>query len=108
ADPDWHRDLVVAETIRLPLQRLCARYLMTEKAGNGRVLDPVEHFHLTNGARLERLNWLADRSRKGLLQSGGMMINYLYELDDVEENHEAYTAGGTLAASSAIRGLARG
>jgi malonyl-CoA decarboxylase len=66
----------------------------------------VAHFHLSNGARIERLNWRADLSPKGLRQSSGMMVNYLYRLDRIESNHEAYTGEGKVAASSAMRSLA--
>ena len=88
--------------------RLCARYLTQEKRPDGRAHDPVAHFHLTNGARMERLNWLADTSANGLSQSAGLMINYLYKLGEIDDNHEAYTGAGKIAASSAIRALARG
>ena len=74
---------------------------------NGRARDPVAHFHLSNGARLERLNWAADLSPKWLQQSAGIMINYLYRLSDIETNHEAYTAEGMIAASTQIRTLIR-
>jgi len=107
ADPEWYRDGVVAQALRGPLQRLCARYLLVEKGGNGRALDPVEHFHLSNGARIERLNWLADLSEKGLQQSAGMMVNYLYRLDNVEASHEAYSGEGRISAATTIRNLAR-
>ncbi|HVM77980.1 MAG TPA: malonyl-CoA decarboxylase [Stellaceae bacterium] len=105
--PRWHEDAELAQAARAPLLRLAARYLITEKAGQGRALDLVEHFHLSNGARVERLNWLADRSEKGMQQSAGMMINYLYRLDEVEANHMAYTGEGKVSASSALRSLAR-
>ncbi len=107
ADPRWPDEAATAQAARAPLMRLCARYLLAEKGGNGHVLDPVEHFHLSNGAGVERLNWLADRSAKGLQQSAGMMVNYLYRLDEVEENHEAYSEADRVAASSALRTLAR-
>ncbi|MDP6572510.1 MAG: malonyl-CoA decarboxylase [Rhodospirillales bacterium] len=91
-----------------PLMRLCARYLLQEKREDGAALDPVAHFHLSNGARMERLNWRGDRSPKGMAQSAGIMINYLYKLDDIGENHEAYTSEGEIVASSAVRGLLKG
>src|SRR3546814_11677315 len=59
-----------------------AHYLLSMK--NGQPLDPVARFHLGNGARIERLNWAADTSAKGLGQSCGMMVNYLYDLDDLD------------------------
>ena len=66
----------------------------------------MAHFHLSNGARVERLNWLGDVSPKGLRQSAGIMVNYLYRLGDIEANHEAYRGEGRVAAASAVRGLA--
>ena len=103
----WHEDGPTAAALREPLLRLAARYLVHARAPSGRALDPVAHFHLTNGARVERLNWLGDVSAKGLQQSAGIMVNYLYRLSDIEANHEAYRAEGHVAASSAVRGLSR-
>lgn len=100
---EWTADLVRAEALKDPLLRLCARYLAREKAGAKRALDPVAHFHLTNGARLERINWLADRSTKGLAQSAGLMVNYLYRLGDIEDNHEAYSDRGEVRVSASVR-----
>jgi malonyl-CoA decarboxylase len=105
--PGWHRDPRVAGALREPLTRLCARYLLRERANSGRALDPVAHFHLSNGARVERLNWLGDTSDKGLQQSAGIMVNYAYRLADIEKNHEAYRGDGRVVASAAIRNLAR-
>jgi malonyl-CoA decarboxylase len=70
-------------------------------------LDPVARFHLGNGASLERLNWPADLSERGRQQSHGLMVNYLYDLGDVERNHEAYAEDRTVVAASAIRRLVR-
>jgi len=105
--PHWHEDALAAAALREPLLRLCARYLLHARAPSGRALDPVAHFHLTNGARVERLNWLGDISEKGLQQSAGIMVNYLYRLGDIEANHEAYRDDGQVAASSTVRSLAR-
>ena len=104
---DRHVDPRVATALRDPLIRLCARYLLHERTPSGRALDPVAHFHLSNGARVERLNWLGDTSPKGLQQSAGIMVNYLYRLSEIEANHEAYRGEGRVAASSAIRNLLR-
>jgi malonyl-CoA decarboxylase len=104
---DRQADPRIAAVLREPLLRLCARYLSHEKTRSGRALDPVAHFHLSNGARVERLNWLGDASPKGLQQSAGIMVNYLYRLSDIEANHEAYRGEGRVAASSAIRSLLR-
>ncbi len=104
ADPAWPQDAATAEALAPTLRRLCARYLLQEK-GNGKPLDPVARFHLANGARIERLNWLADTSPKGLQESAGLMVNYLYRLSEIETNHEAYVGDGRIAASSAAKAL---
>ena len=104
----WHQDEAVSQVLKAPMLRLAARYVLNEKTPGGRAADPVAHFHLSNGARVERLNWRGDMSAKGLQQSYGMMINYLYRLAEIEENHEAYTGEGRVAASSAITRLAKG
>jgi len=66
---------------------------------------PVAHFHLSNGARIQRLNWKGDVSDKGLGQSSGIMVNYLYKLSHLEANHEAYTSNGKIAISSGVNSL---
>lgn len=105
--PDWPDKPQLAAALEKPLMRLCARYLLQEKR-KGRPLDPVARFHLSNGARVERLNWLADTSPNGLKKSAGLMVNYVYRLRDIERNHEAYTGEGKISASSAVRGLLSG
>ena len=79
------------------LMRLCARYLVQSRNGQ-RARNRVAHFHLSNGARIERINWLADTSARGLAQSAGLMVNYRYKLADIERNHEAYTGKGEVTA----------
>ena len=104
----WHEDDALTEALRAPLMRLCARYLVNEKrAGTGTAADSVAHFHLTNGARMEQLDWLADTSANGLRQSCGMMINYLYRVSEIEQNHENYVTDHQIAASPAIQKLAK-
>ncbi len=103
--PDWHQEAKLAKALKHPLLRLCARYLAREKSAGGAALDRVAHFHLSNGARIERLNWLANTSPTGLAQSAGLMVNYLYKLNDIETNHEAYRGEGKVTTSSAIRSL---
>jgi len=88
------------------LLRLCAHYLLREKR-DGEPLDSVARFHLGNGATLERINWAADDSPTGVDRSAGMMVNYVYDLDEIEKNHEAYFADGQIAASSTVRKLAK-
>ncbi len=104
---DWADDPAVDMALRGVLMRLCAEYLQkaTRSEDDLRASDPVAHFHLSNGARMERLNWLGDRSAKGLAMSAGIMINYRYKLSEVEANHEAYTSTGKRKASSALRSL---
>jgi len=92
--------------LRPILLRLCARYLLAAKKDN-QAFDRVSHFHLSNGARIERLNWAADLSEKGIAQSGSLMVNYLYNLSDIEKNHENYTASGAIATSSSVSKLAK-
>jgi malonyl-CoA decarboxylase len=89
------------------LTRLCARYLMHEAAGR-RALDPVANFHLSNGARVERLNWAGDASDKGLRESASLMVNYVYDPAKIDDYHEDYAGEGKRNASTAVRKLARG
>jgi malonyl-CoA decarboxylase len=107
AEPNWHAQPQLCDALKAPLIRLAARYLVNEKKG-GRALDPVAHFHLSNGARVERLNWQADTSPKGLAQSCGMMVNYLYKLDAIEANHESYSGAGKVSMSGDIKGVLKG
>ena len=96
-----------ADDVAPRLLRLCARYLLHEKRGR-QPLDPVARFHLRNGARLERVNWMADPSKSGLAQSGGMMVNYVYDEAQVVANHEAYVNEGRIAYAPAVAALADG
>jgi malonyl-CoA decarboxylase len=91
---------------RRELTALAAQYLVLAKRDK-EPLDPVARFHLANGARLERLNWMGDASPAGLQRSFGLMANYTYRLADVEKNHEAYAARFRVMASSDIERLAR-
>ena len=100
----WLDDAAAEAALRPVLLRLCARHLLVERE-RGRAMDRVAHFHLTNGARLERINWKGDVSANGLRQSVGLMVNYLYKLSDIDRNHEAYSGEGRAAASSAVRRL---
>jgi malonyl-CoA decarboxylase len=103
----WMQDAAVQAHLKPALLRLCAVYLHAEKR-DGKPVDPVARFHLGNGARIERLNWLGDTSPKGMTESAGLMVNYQYRLEDIEENHEAFASGGPIAASSSVRKLASG
>lgn len=103
----WAADKALQRSLRDPLQRLAARYLANAKQASGAPFDPVSRFHLGNGARVERLNYLADSSPKGFRQSFGMMVNYLYEFDDIERNLEAFASDGRIAMSAGVRRQAR-
>ncbi|MGE0093728.1 MAG: malonyl-CoA decarboxylase [Alphaproteobacteria bacterium] len=107
ATPDWQDDSRIAGALKGPLTRLCAQYLLEARSPRGGALDRVAHFHLSNGARVERINWMGDRSPKGIKDSAAMMVNYLYDLADIETNHEAYTTHGQIAASPAVLALLR-
>jgi malonyl-CoA decarboxylase len=84
--------------------RLCVHYLVHEKTGS-HARDRVAHFHLSNGARIERINWLADISPKGIHESSGLMVNYRYKEKDIEANHESYRANGEASISASVRKL---
>ena len=103
---DWRADPKLVAEMRAPMMSLAAHYLRDAKH-KGRPVDAVARFHLGNGARLERLNWLADVSEKGMNQSHGLMINYYYDLDDIEGNLAAFDAEGTVAASGRLARLAQ-
>jgi malonyl-CoA decarboxylase len=103
--PDWFKNAELAAQLRTVLEPLAAYYFLKARTPKGRLIDSVARFHLGNGARLERIDWLGDLSSKGLRESAGFMVNYLYRLDDIEKNHEAYANQGTVAASSAVKKL---
>ena len=86
------------------LLALCARYF-AERRADGQPIDPVARFHLSNGARLDHLNWLGDISPKGIRQSLGLMVNYSYDLEDIDANHEGYAQQREIAVSPAILAL---
>ena len=88
-----------AERLQDPLMRAAAWYFLRARNGRGLPVDAVARFHLGNGARLERINWLADTSDKAMAQAHGLMVNYQYDLDDIEKNHEAYAESRTVVAS---------
>jgi malonyl-CoA decarboxylase len=106
-NPAWIEDEAEAEALRASLLSLSAHYFLHARAADGRPVDPVARFHLGNGARLDRINWLGDVSEKGLREAHGLMVNYRYELKEIERNHEAYANEGEVAASRAVRQLAK-
>jgi malonyl-CoA decarboxylase len=87
--------------------RAAAWYFLRARNGRGLPVDAVARFHLGNGARLERINWLADTSDKAIAQAHGLMVNYQYDLGDIETNHEAYEETRTVAAASTVQRLLR-
>jgi malonyl-CoA decarboxylase len=103
--PDWFEDAEQAAQLRSVVEPLAAYYFLKARTPKGRPIDSVARFHLGNGARLERIDWLGDLSPKGLRESAGIMVNYLYRLEDIEKNHEAYANQGEVAASSAVKRL---
>jgi malonyl-CoA decarboxylase len=104
---NWWDDETSAHRLRDIMLPAAAHYFLVARDGRGRQIDPVARFHLGNGARLEQMNFLGDLSEKGLQQSHGLMVNYLYALDEIESNHEAFAEKGTVVAAPAIRKLVR-
>lgn len=86
---------------------LLAKYFLEAKRSDGWPLDAVCRFHLGNGASLLRFNWMADISEKGLKQSAGLMVNYKYDLETVEENHESYAREKKINTTREIKSLAK-
>jgi malonyl-CoA decarboxylase len=107
AQPRFFRNAAMLKAAGPVLERLCARYLMTESRGK-RAADPVAHFHLSNGARIERIRMGADTSEKGEKESATLMVNYLYDPARIEAYHEEYAGEGRRNASSVVRRLSRG
>lgn len=97
-----------AQAADLPgmLPSLAAHYLLNAKGRGTAPLDPVARFHLGNGAIIHALHPDADLSEKGRAQSGGVMVNYLYDLRRTAERHEAFAATGAVAATSGVKSLA--
>jgi malonyl-CoA decarboxylase len=98
----WWNDPAQSEKLRASLLRLCARYLTRPPSIS---IDPVARFHLGNGARLERINWLGDSTPRGIQESFGIMVNYLYDHDSIENNHEAFVRDGTIVRSPDVDAL---
>ncbi|XP_062013553.1 uncharacterized protein LOC133729945 isoform X1 [Rosa rugosa] len=101
ANHEWTKSDKLLSVLKPPLMRLCARYLLQEKK-RGKALDSVANFHLQNGAMVERINWMADRSEKGLHQSGGIMVNYVYRLGKIEDYSQSYFSTGHIHTSSEL------
>ena len=99
----WHEDPAARDTVWRPLLAAAAYYFLKARGPSGRHLNSVARFHLGNGARLERLNFLADPSDNGLRQSYGLMVNYLYKLGDIEQNHELFLSQGEVVSTAEVR-----
>ncbi|WP_169306337.1 malonyl-CoA decarboxylase domain-containing protein [Paracoccus hibiscisoli] len=93
----WQTDPGAAEALHPQVMAVAARYIVQAKGRGGAPADPVARFHLGNGACAHRLNWPADLSPGALASAHGLMINYLYELDRIEDRHEAFVRDGTVA-----------
>jgi len=103
----WSPDVSIPNSLEQPLLRAAATYLLQAKSADGLPLDAVARFHLRNGASVERLNFGADLSKRGMNQAFGLMVNYFYDLDQIEGNHEAFSSTGKIIASSPVRKLLR-
>jgi malonyl-CoA decarboxylase len=103
--PQWMED-PNASDLQKYLAPLAAYYLLHAKQKD-EPLDAVARFHLKNGARLERINWLGDTSASGLQRSAGWTANYIYKLGDVERSHEMYVREHKVRASRDIEALAK-
>ena len=104
-DRRWLEDRTVEERVKPAVLSAAARYLQSTREGRAR--DPVANFHLSNGASLERLNWLANPAEYGIDESLGVMVNYLYDRGRIASNAGAYLADGTIKASGHVRGLVK-
>jgi len=104
-DPDQFATPAALEPYKDDLLRWCARYLLHAKRPDGQVEERVEHFHLSNGARVERVNWMANPSPSGMERAFGMMVNYRYDLGHIDSNHERYLGSGEVAHASSVSDL---
>ena len=101
--PNWQDNPNWCDQLQPVLEKLIGYYMFEAKRPSGEPVDPVARFHLGNGAILEQFNWLADLSPRGIEQSASMMVNYLYELQSIEQNHEAYAERCEIAASTKVK-----
>ena len=84
---------------------IASRYFLDARDEQGRLVDRVARFHLGNGAQLEHIHWRANLSSSGIRQSYGIMVNYLYDLTAIEQNHESFMTMGRVVASSEVEKL---
>ncbi|XP_039001265.1 malonyl-CoA decarboxylase, mitochondrial-like [Hibiscus syriacus] len=99
---EWINSDKLLSALKSPLMRLCARYLLLEKK-RGKALDSVANFHLHNGAMVQRINWMADRSEKALSQSAGIMVNYVYRPENINEYAQSYFIKGHIHSSDDVK-----
>lgn len=102
--PGWIEDEDKNAAAKKLLMPLAAHYLLKVQYKN-LPLDPVARFHIGNGSSLDRINWAADTSSQAMQQSAGIMVNYLYDLDKIEVNHEACAEKGIVTASKSVTSL---
>ena len=100
----WWDDLARSEKLRPDLMRLSALYLTRQPSRESRI-DPVARFHLGNGARLERINWLGNTAPRAIQESFGIMVNYIYDHDSIENNHEVFVRDGSIVRSPDVDAL---
>ncbi len=103
-EKNWHADTKKCKRLKKPLVKACANYLLNVKKFE-KPINSVAKFHFGNGAQLYRINWMGNTSAHGISESFGLMVNYLYDLKQIESNHEAYVQDGTLAISKTIRSV---
>jgi malonyl-CoA decarboxylase len=103
-DKEWYKKHRLVKKLKKPLMKACAYYLINMKRGD-KPLNSVARFHFGNGAELYRINWMGNKSKHGLEDSYGIMVNYLYDLKNIELNHENYVIKGELAVSKGVKKL---
>jgi len=96
-----------ADEVKQLVQQAAIRYFTESTRKDGMPNDPVARFHIGNGAQLEQMNFDGDLSTKGIAQSAGLMVNYRYDLDVVEKNHEEFIATKIIPTSAAIKALSK-
>jgi malonyl-CoA decarboxylase len=105
-EPDWHEQENDMAFLKKTIMPLTAWYLTQARNKRGLPLNSVARFHLRNGARLEGISWLGDVSDKGLSDGAGLVINYLYDLEDIDSNYEKLINDGVVETTASIRRLA--
>ncbi len=103
AEGAWQADAALQADLAPQVQEWAARYFVEAKTASGGPVDPVARFHLGNGASAHRINWPGDLAAGALTRSHGVMINYLYEPDEIEARHEAFVADGTIVCGPELR-----